>query len=78
MQLFTKLRRFQKVNFCARASRSQAARFSIRALSAAAISPGLVGFGLYCASAGITLSDNRTMQATVWGTLGIRVNLLPD
>jgi hypothetical protein len=78
MQLFTKLRRFQKVNFCARASRSQAARFSILALSAAAISPGLVGFGLFCASAGITLSDNRTIQATACETLGIRVNPVPD
>jgi hypothetical protein len=78
MQLFTNLRRFQKVNFCMRASRSQAARFSILALSAAAISPGLVGFGLYCATAGITPSDNRTMQETACEALGIRVNPIPD
>src|SRR5215813_9927434 len=53
-----------KLNFFSRASRWQAARFAMAILSAAAISPGLLGFfggDSVCESASVVPERNRPM-----------------
>src|ERR1039457_104271 len=82
MQPLTNWRRCRNDNFCARASFSQLARFSIATLSAAAISPGLFGFtGAVCENAGIATNAVSMTNVKMRGSrditrdpFGIRYN----
>jgi len=70
-----------KLNFFSRASRWQAARFSMAILSAAAISPGLLGFfggDCVCESANVVPDRNKAMVVKMSRDRGTESSILLD